>query len=117
MIVTTLFFVGGGVRLFFAAKFIGGEPDLWQVIVIHLFLSATLVVSLTPGNLGIREGGIYFIATYLGGDANSLVLAGLVDRVAGLIPTLLVGGMSFWSLSNEAVKKHYLAEESISGEQ
>jgi len=80
-----------GVILFVIFSAIDVEVRLSQTLVIRLLTRLTLVPSLTPVNLGIREGLIASSAHFLRIPAAKAPLAALIDRTIAVILTFAIG--------------------------
>lgn len=94
-----------GIRLSVAFYAIGIDARPMQVLIISALVSFSMFLSLTPGNLGIREGVVSFAAYLFGISAARATLAAFVDRgmmviVAfsfGLVfSRILLSDMSSW---------------------
>lgn len=102
----TIFLVLAVLRLYLLAGMLDVELTLIQTGVIITLSSATLFFSLTPGNLGLREGLFYILAGVMGLDAEQVLMLALLDRVASALPVLAFGGASMVHFSS--VKKTFL---------
>jgi uncharacterized membrane protein YbhN (UPF0104 family) len=78
-------------RLFVAFSAVGVDINPAAMILIGSLVSMSFVISITPGNLGVKEGITAFAATLVGVPANVALLAALVDRGAALLVTFGVG--------------------------
>jgi len=90
-----------GVRLDVAFSAIGTPVELERVLLIQAVISVFSIVSLTPGNLGIREGLAVLTANLLGIDAGLALLASLVDRAATLLVVFATGSLASHFLLRE----------------
>jgi uncharacterized protein (TIRG00374 family) len=85
------------VKLFFSYHFLEIEITYWNVFLLQSFLSLSLLFSITPGNIGIREGVIVFFAGFLGLSAEHALFGALVDRASSLLIVFLFGlAGKFW---------------------
>lgn len=60
-----------------------------------LFMQSCLAIgfafSIVPGNLGLREGALVSLAVILGMQAETALLAAIIDRISSLIPAVVLG--------------------------
>jgi len=90
------------VRLGFSFVLVGSEIPLADLIAIYCILALGMSVVFTPGNIGVKELSIVFIAGFFFIDSESALNAAIVDRVAGLAVTILIGGpFTLWFLKRE----------------
>ena len=82
-----------GVRLYLSFVFLDVSIDFWKLLFIQTFISFSLVFSLTPGNLGIKEGLIVLFAGFLDINEDIAIVGSLVDRGAGLLTVLMMGSI------------------------
>jgi uncharacterized membrane protein YbhN (UPF0104 family) len=78
-------------RLFVAFSAVGVNIAPAEMVLIGSLVSMSFVISITPGNLGVKEGITAFAAALVGVPANVALLAALVDRGAALLITFGVG--------------------------
>ncbi|MCZ7533575.1 MAG: flippase-like domain-containing protein [Acidimicrobiia bacterium] len=88
---TTVVLVTQATRLFVAFDAVGAPVDVLEMVLIGSLVSISFVISLTPGNLGIKEGVTVVAAAIVGVEANVALIASLVDRGAALIVTFIIG--------------------------
>jgi uncharacterized protein (TIRG00374 family) len=86
-----LFLCISAARLYVAFSAIGIEVVSLQMLIIVSLVNFTLLLTLTPGNLGIREGVISFCAYLYGIPPDIAILAALIDRAADMVMTFLFG--------------------------
>ena len=81
--------LGLRLRLSFAAV----NVELTATVLLVLAPTITLIsfLSLTPGNLGLREWAVGAITLALGLDFNSGIFAATVDRAVLLVSTFVLG--------------------------
>jgi uncharacterized protein (TIRG00374 family) len=96
---TTVLFAAQGLRLWLSFRAIGVSVSLSGMMIIQGMAAVALVLALTPGNVGIKEGVVVFSASLLGIDPDVALLASLIDRAAALIVTFGVGLASVRYLS------------------
>jgi uncharacterized protein (TIRG00374 family) len=80
-----------GARLFVCFSSIDLDVVPLQMLIISSLTTFSMVLSLTPANLGIREGIISFAAHLFGIPADKAVLAALIDRGAMVVVTFSFG--------------------------
>ncbi len=59
------------VKLYFSFYFLEIDITYWNVFLIQSFLALTLLFSVTPGNIGIREGAIVFFCRVFGSQCRT----------------------------------------------
>jgi len=92
-----LFILLSAGRLYLATIFLNINVQFHQILIIQSLLTIILFTNLTIGNLGIKEGSVYLIAASLGVSGEYMVIAALLDRVASLIPIVVIGSYStYW---------------------
>jgi len=62
-----------------------------QILIIPSLTTFSMLLPLTPANLGVREGIISFSALLFGLPADQTLLAALIDRGVAVIITFLFG--------------------------
>jgi uncharacterized protein (TIRG00374 family) len=80
-----------GARLFICFSAIGVEVTPLQMLIIPSLTTFSMLLPLTPANLGVREGIISGCAYWFGLPADQALLAALIDRGAAVIMTFLFG--------------------------
>jgi len=88
---TVLVFAAQTSRLFVAFSTVGVTMDSAEMVLIGSLVSMSFVISITPGNLGVKEGVAAFAAALVGVPVDVAFLAALVDRGAALLVTFGVG--------------------------
>jgi uncharacterized protein (TIRG00374 family) len=79
-------------RLFICFVSLGNANiTFWEVGLIQVLVSASLIVSITPANLGIREGLILFVAELVDLDTGQAFVAGLLDRAVSMSVFFVIG--------------------------
>jgi uncharacterized protein (TIRG00374 family) len=79
-----------GLRLYLCFMAIGEPVNFGQIMIIQTIISLSFVISMTPGNLGIKEGLTAFSANLVGISPTTALLASLIDRAVAI---LVVFGM------------------------
>lgn len=80
-------------RLYFVFSIFVPEIELWQVLLIQSVITATLVISVTPANIGVQEGMVAIAATIFSIDPATAVVASLVERAFLLLIILPTGAV------------------------
>jgi uncharacterized protein (TIRG00374 family) len=80
-----------GARLFICFSAIGVDVTPLQMLIIPSLTTFSLMLPLTPANLGVREGIISGCAYWFGLPADQALLAAVIDRGAAVIMTFLFG--------------------------
>lgn len=78
-------------RLWLAFRAVGLDPSVAEIGMIQALVGVAFVVSITPGNLGIKEGAIAFATAAVGIDPALGLLAALVDRAVAFAVALVLG--------------------------
>lgn len=89
-------------RLYVAFRAVGVSVNVVEMLLIGSLVSMSFVVSLTPGNLGIKEGVTVLAAALVGVPPDTALLASLVDRGAALVVAFTVGALSLGALTRRA---------------
>lgn len=76
----TLICLVSAMGMWLISVFMAQELDLYSLFLITLATSLSVFFVLTPGNVGIVEGAMYFFATLLGMNAEVVLLCVLLDR-------------------------------------
>ena len=61
---------------------------------VQVLLFYSLLISITPGNLGLREGIIAFSAGFLGVGLEEALLVAIIDRAA-LVFSVFISGLYY----------------------
>jgi uncharacterized protein (TIRG00374 family) len=79
------------VRFMLAFWSLGITLNFVQVAILQSLSSFSLIISLTPGNIGIEEGLIGFVASVISINVGVAIVASLVARVVTTITTVVLG--------------------------
>ncbi|EDN67579.1 conserved hypothetical protein, membrane [Beggiatoa sp. PS] len=90
MLVIVLVFLWG-LRLYVCFMALGSPIHFYQIMIIQTFVGLSFVISITPGNLGIKEGITVFGASLFGISPTTALLASLVDRAVTMLVVFAVG--------------------------
>ncbi|MFW5799563.1 MAG: lysylphosphatidylglycerol synthase transmembrane domain-containing protein [Spirochaetota bacterium] len=88
-----LFYVFMGLRLYWVYKSIGVDVEYTGIYIVVLITGFSMIISLTPGNIGIKEGIIGLSATLLGIPLNIAILGAAIDRIVEVIIVLILGSI------------------------
>ena len=113
---TVVVLVAQSARLFVAFDSVGAPVDVLEMVLIGSLVSVSFVISLTPGNLGIKEGVTVVAAAIVGVETNVALVASLVDRGAALIVTFIVGLIALPFLVKRATNTTTVPPEGGTGE-
>ncbi|MBL7075309.1 flippase-like domain-containing protein [candidate division KSB1 bacterium] len=78
-------------RLFFAFTALDIKVNFLHVLIVGLLSSLSIVLSLTPGNLGIKEAIITFSSHMLGYELTDGFLVAVIDRSLTLLVIFILG--------------------------
>lgn len=90
-----------GLRLYFSFKAIEVPAGLLEIVVIQAISVFSMVLPITPGYLGVREGLIGLIAVMLNIRIEDAVLAAALDRVVGMVIIFILGSIYHFILIKE----------------
>lgn len=90
-----------GLRLYFSFKAIDVPVGLLEIIVIQAISVFSMILPITPGNLGVREGIIGLISVMLKIRLEDAVLAAALDRVVGMVVIFIFGSIYHFVLMKE----------------
>lgn len=95
-------------RLFLVFTIFVPTVEFWQILLIQAVLTATMFVSITPGNIGIQEGLVAVASAYLQIEPSVAVLASLSERAFLLLTALPIGGLCSISIMRQLGEKDRL---------
>lgn len=98
-----IFFMG--LRLYFSFRAIDIPVNVLSILIIQALVVFSMVLSITPGNLGIKEGIIGLLATMIGVPLKDAILAAAIDRAVAMIIVFSLGGIYHFVLMRELVKE------------
>jgi uncharacterized protein (TIRG00374 family) len=78
-------------RLYWCFHSLGIEANFFQILVIRTVSIFSMVISLTPGNLGINEGIIGLCANLVGVPLSKALTAAALDRLVAIMMTFAIG--------------------------
>ncbi len=99
-----------GLRFYVAFSILNHPISITDAIGISIMVSLTGLVSIVPGNIGIREGVAGVCALYLQHDFDYGVIAIALDRVVATAWTILLGIIFFQLLHMKRVDKDMESE-------
>jgi uncharacterized protein (TIRG00374 family) len=80
-----------GLRLYVCFIALGEPVNFGQIMIIQTLISLSFVISVTPGNLGVKEGLTAFSANFVGISPTTALLASLVDRAVAVLVVFSMG--------------------------
>jgi uncharacterized membrane protein YbhN (UPF0104 family) len=92
LISSTTFHLVSAARLWLSFALVGSVIPIADITAIYCIMALGMSVAFTPGNIGVKELSIVFIAGFFSIDSELALNAAIVDRVAGLTMTFLIGG-------------------------
>jgi uncharacterized protein (TIRG00374 family) len=105
LIALTFFNVTVGALLFFAVfKSVGFAIPFRTALLIYLLTSYTVLINVTPGNLGIQEVVTSLAAAILGAGADMGLLVSLIIRAVTILVAFTLGPIFSYLLSKELTK-------------
>lgn len=96
----SLIFAMNCVRLYLSFYALNLSAPVLAIIFIQSCVSVSIIFSVTPGNIGLKEGVILTLATAFDINPEAAVLAAIIDRLSALIPTFVLGPVSLLLLRN-----------------
>ena len=94
----------GGLLYFVAFASIGFAVPFTVALLIYLLTSFTILINITPGNLGVQEAAASLAAAILGAGADMGLLAALIVRAVAILSALALGPIFSYLLSKELTK-------------
>lgn len=111
LIVLTFFSIAVGAFLFFIVfNAIGVTVPFRLALLIHLLTSFTVLINITPGNLGVQEVVTSLAAAILGAGADAGLLASLVVRAVAILVAFTIGPIFSYLLSKELIAASSVAQ-------
>jgi uncharacterized membrane protein YbhN (UPF0104 family) len=102
LVALTFFNVVVGAFLFFTAfHSIGAAIPFRIALLIYLLTACTVLINITPGNLGVQEAVTSFAAAILGAGADMGLLAALIVRAVTIVSAFALGPFFSYLLSKE----------------
>ena len=104
LIALTVFSIAvGALLLFVAFKSTGFAIPFSAALLIYLLTSYTVLINITPGNLGVQEVVTSLAAAILGAGADAGLLASLVVRAVAILAAFTLGPIFSYLLSRELI--------------
>jgi uncharacterized membrane protein YbhN (UPF0104 family) len=91
----------GALLLFVAFRSTGFSTPFSVALLIYLLTSYTVLINITPGNLGVQEVVTSLAAAILGAGAEAGLLASLVVRAVAILASFTIGPIFSYQLSKE----------------
>jgi uncharacterized membrane protein YbhN (UPF0104 family) len=107
LIALTFFNVAVGSCLFFLVFHAIGAPIPFEIaLLIYLLTACTVLINITPGNLGVQEVVTALAAAILGAGADMGLLASLIVRAVTILAAFTLGPIFSYLLSKELMAAH-----------
>jgi hypothetical protein len=90
-----------GLRLYFSFLVLDIQIDLLFILIVQSLIVFSMVLSLTPGNLGIKEGIIGLLASMMDIPLKDTIMAAALDRAIAMIVVFSIGTIFHFILSKE----------------
>lgn len=90
-----------GLSFYLAYVALGGDASFTASLVVSLLSSFSILINLTPGNLGIQEAVTSLSSALLGLGAGLGLLVAIIIRAASLLPALGLGPLFSYYLTRE----------------
>ncbi|MFH1868843.1 MAG: lysylphosphatidylglycerol synthase transmembrane domain-containing protein [Candidatus Omnitrophota bacterium] len=87
----SIFFMS--LKLLYAYRALGIDIDIISAALIGLIGAFSVIISITPANLGVREFFVTISSKMVGYTATEGVMAAMLDRCIGLILTFILGAI------------------------
>ncbi len=94
-------------RIFYMFSLFDIHPSFLHVLFIQILINITLLISITPGNIGISEGIMSYFLSMSGHDMKLVFVAMLADRTAVLVVFFILG-----TIFSKILLNRKLSEES-----
>ena len=98
-------------RLHLIFEAVGSPVPVVDILAIRLLVSVFMLVTITPGNLGIREGAVAFSAQLLGIDVTAALFAALIERALNLVFVFALGSVFGRLLIQDFARESRLSTE------
>lgn len=99
----SLIFAMNCARLYLSFHVLNVPAPVLAIIFIQSCVSVSIIFSITPGNIGLKEGIILTTATAFNIHPEAAILAAIIDRLSALIPTFILGPISILLLKSKTV--------------
>lgn len=86
-------------RLHLAFGAVGAEVSYVQALAVGAIAQVSIIVSLTPAGLGLREGVISYSGKWLGVGVGPALSASILDRLVTVSTILVLTPVAYWRLS------------------
>ena len=102
--------LAGALLYFVAFASIGFAVPFTVALLIYLLTSFTLLINITPGNLGVQEAATSLAAAILGAGADMGLLAALIVRAVTILAAFALGPIFSYLLSKELIAVRGVAQ-------
>ena len=93
-----------GLRLHMAFLALGETVNFVAALVVSLLSQLAMLISLTPGALGFREGAIMYGSFLIGLRPDMCLAAAVLDRAVMTASQVVIGQMGLWFMFGPALK-------------
>ncbi len=91
VIINFITIIALALRLYFSFIVINIDVHFGDVVLIQAILTFSIIISFTPGNLGVKEGVITIMGMIIGIPPQDAILAAAIDRTISMINIFLFG--------------------------
>jgi uncharacterized protein (TIRG00374 family) len=93
----------------------GVDVSFLKVFLVQSIITVSLPVTLTPGNLGIKEGILVLFSGFLGASSDVVLMAAIMNRIMSITTFTFAGSISHLYLSENPIisAKSYLKAHEI----
>jgi uncharacterized membrane protein YbhN (UPF0104 family) len=116
LVALTFLNVALGALLYFAAfHSIGSAVSFRIALLIYLLTACTVLINLTPGNLGVQEAAASVGAAALGAGAGEGLVAALIIRAVTVLTAFVLGPIFSYLLSRELIAAREVEQSGRTG--
>ncbi len=116
LVALTFLNIAAGALFYFAAfHSIGCAVPFRVALLIYLLTACTVLINLTPGNLGVQEAAASMAAGFLGAGAGEGLIAALIIRAVTALAAFALGPIFSYVLSRELIAARGAAQSGGNG--
>lgn len=90
---------------YFEFRMIGVSIGLFELIILSIFSGFSLLLSITPGSLGIKEAFVIYAGNAMGIKIAELIVISLIDRMVTFFVSLILGIYFTYALTRDDKNK------------
>jgi uncharacterized protein (TIRG00374 family) len=90
------------IRMQLAFVAIGSEVNFVGTVIVSLLAQLAILMGITPGAIGVREGAICYGYQLLGVPIETGIAAAVLDRAVMTLPTIPIGQFGLWRMLRSA---------------